>query len=1015
MPTRSFSVTVVRPDDLLLLRLEFLDVDFTAPSAGAPAQIAGQASARLVVHFQPQHVLEQAFWEISEGTHQTEDEQKAKQPALPGAGDPLPSPGSVASRLAGPSRLAFNVPVGATFPLTVDGVLAALETLPLNVTAVAKYEPRGGCLPPQIVPFLVRAPEIVQPSRVETAIELPYRLVLSPDQQATWTHAATPVTHDGRTELWHTRLGSRRPDRDPRVRAVWSPDFQRNPQDHALLPFRASLDGSDRNELVQLTSNYHIDAFTPTPVETNRMMLTTLGGWLDVHGEWKPPNLPPDPPDIPTQTSLTVKEWTHVATMGRDHFVRVVYAGYLFPLGHAASLIKVTERKFFFRKDVPKPGFIAYLFQRMYIKVAEHRRTYMPRDFQFRTVDILTDTTPDLAKPELSEVIAGKNQDAFWPRIATGGTTVDFPFHVIGYDWEGRAIDFTTPLIFVSKRIDAEDAEITKVLAAYANQGPKAEPLTSPRRTRPMGGQHIAFTPPGPPERDNDSTLQTKSFTFAAEKVPGSEQPHFRPLMAQAEVDIPAVQQLLGRGVSSTIEWEKSYTNKLGTSIGNPAQVFARIKGKTALTFDTDKSGGLVAPNFDITGLSRSLGPIGGPVDSMVDNANPLGGTFDPKQIFGEVKLLGGIKLSDIIQVHHFLDAGSTGETSLPKFLTVRDGNVVRTKYHWELPASELIESDLFKPHGSTFKLDATVEKRLDVTTDPVLTTTGTLTSFDVILLPDEDLHLVEIQFNSITFTAVPGKKVDTSVDFGGIKFTGILEFVQKLQSVIPHDGFDDPPSLEIDETGVHVGFSLGLPTIGIGVMTMQNVSLAAGFFLPFNDKPLNFHFAFCERHQPFILTVSLFGGGGFFAIDVGLDGVTSLEAALEFGASIALDLGVASGSATIMAGFYFHMTKGGFELTGYFRACGSMSVLGIITVSIEFYLGLTYATKGLGGEHAGHLWGQASVTVKISILFFSISVGVTLEREFAGSDPTFRQLMPPDAWASYCGAFDDYPPVAGE
>lgn len=33
-------------------------------------------------------------------------------------------------------------------------------------------------------------------------------------------------------------------------------------------------------------------------------------------------------------------------SLGRDHYVRVVYAGYLMPFGHAASLIKVTERKF---------------------------------------------------------------------------------------------------------------------------------------------------------------------------------------------------------------------------------------------------------------------------------------------------------------------------------------------------------------------------------------------------------------------------------------------------------------------------------------------------------------------------------------------------------------------------------------------------------------------------------------------------------------------------------------------
>jgi hypothetical protein len=61
---------------------------------------------------------------------------------------------------------------------------------------------------------------------------------------------------------------------------------------------------------------------------------------------------------------------------------------------------------------------------------------------------------------------------------------------------------------------------------------------------------------------------------------------------------------------------------------------------------------------------------------------------------------------------------------------------------------------------------------------------------------------------------------------------------------------------------------------------------------------------------------------------------------------------------------------------------------------------------------HGGHLWGQASLTVKIEILFFSVSVTISVEREFAGSDPTFRQLVAPDAWAQYVDAFAAYPAV---
>jgi len=57
-------------------------------------------------------------------------------------------------------------------------------------------------------------------------------------------------------------------------------------------------------------------------------------------------------------------------------------------------------------------------------------------------------------------------------------------------------------------------------------------------------------------------------------------------------------------------------------------------------------------------------------------------------------------------------------------------------------------------------------------------------------------------------------------------------------------------------------------------------------------------------------------------------------------------------------------------------------------------------------GPHGGHLYGTASVKVKIKICFFSISVSISIEREFAGSDPTFVDMIGPGEWGEYCGAF---------
>ena len=59
------------------------------------------------------------------------------------------------------------------------------------------------------------------------------------------------------------------------------------------------------------------------------------------------PTIPPILPGIPiTGEQLDVSEWVHIAAQGRDHYVRIVYEGHLYPFGHRAALIKITERKF---------------------------------------------------------------------------------------------------------------------------------------------------------------------------------------------------------------------------------------------------------------------------------------------------------------------------------------------------------------------------------------------------------------------------------------------------------------------------------------------------------------------------------------------------------------------------------------------------------------------------------------------------------------------------------------------
>lgn len=274
------------------------------------------------------------------------------------------------------------------------------------------------------------------------------------------------------------------------------------------------------------------------------------------------------------------------------------------------------------------------------------------------------------------------------------------------------------------------------------------------------------------------------------------------------------------------------------------------------------------------------------------------------------------------------------------------------------------------------------------------------------------------LKFDKIEFVMGSSQKADVNVEFGGIEFVGVLSFVEALKFLIPLDGFSDPPGLEITEKGITASLNLALPNLTFGVFSLTNMSLAAGFSVPFIGDPLSVWFGFCSRDNPFCLTVAMFGGGGFFSITLQPDGLKCLEASFEFGANLTLDIGVASGGIYAMAGIYFKMEKnsstGNLDatLTGYFRMGGFLSVLGIISISIELYLELTYESA------TGKCTGRATLTIEVEVLFFSVSVEITAEREFSGSngDPTFAELMVPypdpfdghevDPWLVYCEAF---------
>jgi hypothetical protein len=592
--------------------------------------------------------------------------------------------------------------------------------------------------------------------------------------------------------------------------------------------------------------------------------------------------------------------------------------------------------------------------------------------------------------------------EAFWPRVGS----VDFLFHAVAKDIGGQAVEFQTPLMFVMADDAIKDDVMSALASYYATQ--------TDGRTTSFTGQKVTYAESVKP---GDTSFETQQVLFAAEvphAQPGYGLPHFYPTLWQAAVDVTALSTMLGNDAPMQINYDDTFLSEGLSTSKNQGEVFAKIAqgSQLALDFPADKVGGLVNPNMSIVGLSRSLGPIGG------DLASIKAGSFDPTAFFkgalSEAKILG-ISLIDVVA------KAVLGQA--PKFVTqivnqaqqqAQIPKQVIATLNWQ-PNLQDDPTGTFVAHlvndkgqpaetdNATMLVTATITKNLDGT-PPTAAVHGELKNFEIHLIPAVEEFLV-VKFSGVTFDSQTGKKLVFDADLYDVQFAGPLTFINALEQYIPLAGFDRP-SLQVTPQGVQAGFDLAIPSIGFGIFSLQNVNLGASLSLPFTGDPVRVRFNFSERQNPFLLSVSLFGGGGFFALSLGPDKVEILEASLEFGGNVSLDLGVASGGIYVMAGIYFKLetVSNGedCELTGYLRCGGSLEVLGLITISAQFYMGLTY------DSNPTRVWGQATLTVEVSVAFFSQSVSLTVQREFASSPPpTFEDLVPQlGDWSDYCEAF---------
>jgi hypothetical protein len=468
------------------------------------------------------------------------------------------------------------------------------------------------------------------------------------------------------------------------------------------------------------------------------------------------------------------------------------------------------------------------------------------------------------------------------------------------------------------------------------------------------------------------------------------------------------------------------------------------------LALDNDRAGPLT-PGMNIVALSRTLGPVGGDLETL------KAGTYDAAEIFRQApttpRILGGVKLSDIIPAVPLTGDAAPNEAmvlttetpdgpangpaasrpgqSLAAQGDTTQGRIVRFKWRPKLISDPLGILD-FKPnHFCQIDLEIrTTAHAAEAQTlfqgfisnappwglisdlpDP--TESGPWVGKDpafTLRVFGRTAKIVEVDFVRFVMKFETGKDNYVNPVVGDVRFFGCLEFIDKLRKLLDSPTPPGAPKLRpifsLSPSSLEVGLKLLFPEVHLTVFHLKNLMAGFSVLVPFKplgadnmssdtgSRAVRLQFRLAERENPFLLGIYCFGGGGFLTIGLGTDGLEWFEVALEFGLHAEGNVFIGKGVLEMMAGIYFKMRREvtavdddvAVELTGYFRARGQVSAVGIVTVSLEVYLGLTYESVG------NKVVGQATVTLEIDVLFFSASFSFHVERQFSGSSQQSQQ-----------------------
>ncbi|MES0071820.1 hypothetical protein [Mesorhizobium sp. M0058] len=406
--------------------------------------------------------------------------------------------------------------------------------------------------------------------------------------------------------------------------------------------------------------------YKPVPLNLKALTLSALGGSFLHETSFKPSAGADDIFGHKIFEGFSIDTLQQDIVLGRDIRTEVVYKGYLLPLGHKASFVKLTERIFL---RTPEQGIKAMLRQRMFLRMTEPDKIYGALGQPFagrmwcgKLARLLADKTPDILDPNspMAGAVDPENLNgrislsagpglAFWPRtdITENG--------VYRFDVSIDGSPTAMPMIFVDN-IAATTPESLKAAVDHYNAALKPEKaglidVLNRRRTISLGGRKIDYAPnsrAGEAQFETDTirvraqgrSLSTPAASWTGKLddkenfattgvLEGAGQPPFYPAMEQAVIRLGSVERMSGgEAGTAKVEYDGHYVlygfpgetvprDALGLDEknANPQEVFLNICDDylpMKMGGNGDRSGGIARPESHIIAISRSKGPLGG-------------------------------------------------------------------------------------------------------------------------------------------------------------------------------------------------------------------------------------------------------------------------------------------------------------------------------------------------------------------------------------------------------------------